>query len=470
MARNFLYCEETDTKIYPNDVVSISTHPESKWIAKTGWYKLGKAQKNGWYFVSISADKTVLPIDLVDIRTISKELNQQSTAVRPEPESTSEQPSEINYLYCEATDTKIYVSDIVTTPSGLNLVAKHGWYSFDNKNENGWYFISLEDRSIIPLSEIDLSTVVKEQVLGTSEFRPTLQDMETPTENNFLVIPGTDIRIYDSDIVKISNRPNIKWIVHAGWFIYENSQSFGWYFESILNGEILPVSVVDLTLCSLDVIKTQGSELYDGKVINYTRPFTVADAEVIKRCFITVDTIEQRDNLDKKKLVDGKLVRVNDVGGVVGYYSWNISTQTWDKVDWGGSSSGGIPEVEGTEERPIILSRLDEGLYRVKGYYKICSNDETSQHTDIDHIAFVSGQETIQIEVLTETSITDYTVVRDIITQKVRFATESYVDEKITWLDNKITNLILELPSIINNVISDRFEPIPDSFIYGLFE
>jgi hypothetical protein len=468
MARNFLYCEETDTKIYPNDVVSISTYPENKWIAKTGWYKLGTARKNGWYFVAISADKTILPIDLVDIINITKEVNQQSTAIRPEIPKTQPQP-EINYLYCKETDTKIYANDIVTTSTGLNLVAKHGWYVFNNENTNGWYFISVEDRSVIPANDIDLTTVVKEQVVGTSELRPTLQDMETPTENNFLVIPGTDIRIYDSDIVKISNKPNTKWIVHAGWFIYENSQRFGWYFESILNGEILPVSVIDLTLCSLETVKTQGSELYDGKVVNYTRPFTAADAEIIRRCFITVDTIEQRDNLDLKKLIDGKLVRVNDVGGVPGYYSWNAETFTWDKVDWGGSSTGGIPEIIGTTKHPITLSKLEEGLYRIKGYYRITPDYVPIIATDIDHLTFVSANDTIQIKVITENSIIDYVVEDSDITLVNTYATTHYVDDKISLIETQISEIISELPSIVDSVISQKFEPIPDAFIYSLF-
>ena len=484
MARNFLYCEETDTKIYPNDVVSISTYPESKWIAKTGWYKLGKAQKNGWYFVSVSADKTILPIDLVDITTITKEFNQQSTAVRPEPESIPEQLPEINYLYCEATDTKIYTNDIVTTQSGLNLVAKHGWYSFDSKNENGWYFISLEDRSIIPLSEIDLSEIVKEQVLGTSEFRPTLQDMETPTENNFLVIPGTDIRIYDSDIVKISNRPNIKWIVHAGWFIYENSQRFGWYFESIADGEILPVSVVDLTLCSLDVIKTQGSELYDGKVINYTRPFTIADAELLNRTFITVENIEQRDNIDTKKLINGRLVRCNDVGGVPVYYAWNAENKVWDKVDFGGGSGSGIPEVVGTTEHPIILAELEPGLYRVIGTYKISRNYEMITLTGIHHLAFVSEDDNPNIKVITDTDITDYvvtgsnvTLVNIYATRKYvedNYATKIYVDNKVAALEAEISEIISGLDDKILEIVNDRLDEalndISESYINSLFD
>lgn len=473
MGKAFLYCEETDTKIRSNDVVSISTYPNTKWIVKNGWYKIGTAQKRGWHFISIT-DKTILPIDLVDIKDITKSDNQAISVPedRPTPSETPQEDQEVNVLYCDETDTKIYHNDVVDI-SGKKYVAKFGMFNIGEEYFKDWHFISLEDRSILPLSEVDLTTINKEQILGTSEYRPTLQDIETPAMvNDYIVIPNTDIRLYDSDIVKISNRPNIKWVVHIGWYIYDEVQNYGWYFASIRNGEILPVSVVDLTLVTLEVLKTQGSEVYDGKVVGYTIPFTKADAEVIRRAFITVDTPEQRDNLDPRKLVNGKMVRVNDVGGIAGYYAWNEETHTWDKVDFGGGS--GIPEIVGTEDHPIILSKLDEGLYGVSGYYKVSPDSELVQ-TDIDHLSFVANNgDNIKIKVTTEDKITDYLVETDTITLIVNYATESYVENRIQWVYEKISEIISELyqdlPSIIDEEVSKILKPIPESFIRGLFE
>lgn len=479
--KDFLYCEETDTKIRNNDVVSISTYPDVKWIAKNGWYKIGSAQKNGWYFISIS-DKTILPIDLVDIKDITKDPMQPRAAStpKPAPESTEEPiDNNVDYLYIEEQDQTIRPNDIVELTLNIGgpvikCVAKNGWYKIGDEQFNGWYFMTISDRTVIPLGAVDTNTIVKEQIVGTSELRPTLQDIDTqPPEMLYVVIPGTDIRIYDSDIVKIDTKPNLKWIAHCGWFFYQGGQSYGWYFVSIKDGEILPASTIDLTLCSLAALKTQGSEIYDGRVENYTRPFTPADAEMLRRAFITVDTIAQRDNLDKQKLVDGKLVRVNDVGGLVEYYSWNASTQVWDKVDWGSSGSGGIPEIVGTEDRPIVLSEVEEGLYRVIGYYKIVASEETSVHTEIDHLVFVSEGTEVQLKVITETTIKDYIVEQGNITFVDTFATERYVDDKIQWLDNKISEIISELlenlPSIIDTRISEIMVPISENFIRGLF-
>ena len=378
--RDFLYCEETDTKIYPNDVVTISTYPNVKWIAKNGWYTVGTAQKKGWYFVSI-ADKTIISVDTININTIIKDTEQ-----------------------------------------------------------------------------------------GTSEYRPTVKDVDTPApEVNYIVIPGTDIRLYDSDIVKISNKPRTKWVVHSGWFIYADNQSFGWYFENIRTGEILPVSAIDLTLCTLDTVKTQGSERYDGKTVNYTRPFTDNDAEIISRTFITVDTIEQRDNLDTSKIVRGKLVRVNNSFEDAKYYAWNPETAAWEDVKF--SSRGDIPRLEGTEDNPIILSDIVEGLYQVVGYYKITDTSDLVT-TDISHLVFISGDDPIKMKLITEDFMQDLLVEDEEVTFN-NYTTKEYVDEALADLEKKISEIISELYTDLPEIIDERIEaaadPISDDFIRNLF-
>ena len=321
----------------------------------------------------------------------------------------------------------------------------------DDEQHRGWYFLSVEDRVVIPISDIDLNKVTKPITLGASEYRPTLQDMDSnPPELNYIVIPDTNIRLYDSDIVKISNKPRVKWVVHSGWYIYQGVQNFGWYFVSIKNGEILPVSVVDLTLVSLATTKTQGSNKYDGKVVNYTRPFTEYDAEILDRTFITVETVEQRNNLDPRRLVNGRIVRVNDVGGVAVYYAYNEANNDWDKIDDGGGGGSGIPEVIGTLEHPIIISGLEKGLYRVKGVYLISPTSDHTVTTSIDHLAFVAGTGTdVDVKIITDTNITDYIVTRGYITFSNEYATTQYVDQQISVVETQISEIISELSGFI---------------------
>lgn len=355
-----------------------------------------------------------------------------------------------DFLYCEATDTRIYANDVITIAAypGIKWIVKHAWYKFGGAQKNGWYVLSIKDKTILPIDQIDLTTIAKDMKQGTSELRPTLQDMDAPpAESNFIVIPGTNIRLYDSDIVIISTKPNVKWIVHLGWFIYDGVQNYNWYFVSIKDGEILPASVIDLTLCTLVTSKTQGSIRYDGKVVNYTRPFTEADAEILNRAFITVDTIAQRDNLDKNLLIDGKMVRVNDIGaGFPGYFIWDAELKIWERV----LDFGGIPLVIGTLENPLILSTLPEGLYRVLGTYLVSPTSDTSITTEIDHLTFVSGDsEHVAIKVLTEDSITDYIVESDYVTLVTQYATKPYVDGQIALLEIQISYILGELAKTI---------------------
>ena len=473
MGKVYLYCEETNTRIYPNDILTISTYPNVKYIAKHGWYRLGTAQKNGWYFISI-ADKSIIPVESVNLADIVKNNNLAGSSDGID-ESDNPPVALPKFLYCETTDIKINPNDRIKLSPASDIIytAKYGDYKINNEKQQGWYFISVDTGKILPLSVVNLNTVVKEEDQDISIFK----DMDAiPAEVNYIVIPGTDIRLYDSDIVKISSKPKVKWIVHLGWYIYDDVQNFGWYFESIKDGEILPVSIVDLTLCTLVTIKTQGSEHYDGKVVNFTRPFTDADAEILKRAFITVDTIEQRDNIDKKKLINGKMVRVNSDDGPAQYFAWNADTQIWEYLE-----VFGIPELVGTTKQPLILSELDAGLVRVKGTYKISPTYPTITMTPIDHLVFIAKTEDlITIKVITDSTITDYQVkdedvvfVNEYATHKYleeHYATTIYVDSAIAVLEGEIEDLIADFRDKVLEIMNDSLDNISDDYINNLFD
>jgi len=260
---------------------------------------------------------------------------------------------------------------------------------------------------------------------------------------SYIVIPGTNIRLYDGDIVKISNRPKIKWVVHYGWFAYQGAQSYGWYLVCDEINELLPAYIIDLTLCTLVSVRTVGSELCDGKEIEYTEPFTPADLETLNRTFISVETLEQRDNIDPKTLINGRMVRVNFVEGFPKYYAWNSDNAAWDEVTDG---SEGIPESIGTVQNPIILSKLAEGLCRVKGVYLVSPTSDVTTQTNIDHLVFVSNSQGITlIKVVTESTILDYQVVDNHETLTDKYAYKSYVDLQISTLEQQISEIISEL-------------------------
>lgn len=59
------------------------------------------------------------------------------------------------------------------------------------------------------------------------------------------------------------------------------------------------------------------------------------DITSMKRSFITVDTIEARDSIPEDQLVNGRMVRVNDIGnGESRYYIYDSYTKTWSEEDF----------------------------------------------------------------------------------------------------------------------------------------
>ena len=259
--------------------------------------------------------------------------------------------------------------------------------------------------------------------------------------NKSITVPNTNIKLYDGDIVKVSNYPGVKWVVHYGWFIYQNAQNYDWYFSSIKDGTVLPVSAIDLTTVSLATTRTIGSNTNDGKVVNYTTVFTLEDESALHRAFITVDTLDQLHNLNHKNLVDGKMVRVNNAGGVPRYYIWHKDTSEWSILE----DISGIPEREGTPLSPVILSNLPIGIYRVCGTYLICPTTDITITTDVDHLVFVSGMNLIRIKVITEYDMTDYKVESDRVTSSARYVTNDYVDSAVNIIEQQISEIISEI-------------------------
>lgn len=482
MTKNRIYNENTGTTIYANDVVSILNYPDTKWVVKYGWYTISGQQHNGWYLKSVK-DKTILSLDDIGVENLTKLFNQAApSGNRPTPVETQEIEDTIKFYISLPDGTKLNEGDIVEISDypKVQWITKNDWYKLGTAQIRGWFFLSIADKTILPVDQVNLSKVTKPEQPIVPEYRPTVNPDRTkiaaPYDNPYIVIPGTDIRLYDSDVIKISNKPRTKWIVHMGWYIYENVQNFGWYIESIKNGEILPISVIDLTLCSLVTVKTQGSELYDGKVVHYTRPFTLADAEILNRSFITLDTLEQRDNLDKKKIVNGKMVRVNNEEGPANYYAWNADTQTWEFLE-----VFGIPERVGTTENPVILSELEPALYRIRGTYKISPNHPTVFITTIDHLSFIDEDD--NIKVITEHNITDYIVEGDDVVFVNNYATEQYleqnyatkiyVDDKIAVVEAEISEIISEfhdkVMEIVYEVLDIALNGIEEEYIDNLF-
>lgn len=153
-----------------------------------------------------------------------------------------------------------------------------------------------------------------------------------------------------------------------------------------------------------------------------------------------------------------------------------------------------IENVYGTLDKPITISNLDNGIYSIKGQYKICTNDETIYLTTNDEFFLVKKDDDIvYIRKITATDIIDFQVVSDSIKskntypttewiEKQGYATETYVNNKIAALDfmtkadvteyveklinEKIDNII---DSKIDEKIADTFSDVDESDITYMF-
>lgn len=170
-------------------------------------------------------------------------------------------------------------------------------------------------------------------------------------ESTYLTVPSTGQKITDGTIVMLSRFPGMKWIVHYGWYTYDNQQCRGWYFNSIPANTKIPATDEDLmmlTVISTDTnnINGSGCDCHPGPCPSpnpIPKPPTPPgpgghglspqQAFELNRAWISVDTIAMRDELSEKRLLpDGKVVRVNRAtqDNKPKYFIWNQVTEKWD--------------------------------------------------------------------------------------------------------------------------------------------
>ncbi len=172
----------------------------------------------------------------------------------------------------------------------------------------------------------------------------------------YLNVPNSDLRLVDGNVVKLERFEGINWILHDGWFNYEDRRYQGWYFVSIPDQTILPLS--DQDLYGIVLVSSKTNEI-DPNFIDYDCPhhkphhhdhpgglyppvcpdpeprrqafFSEALKKQLEEAFISVPTIKHLKELSRKsRLRDGKIVRVNNTdGNKPKYFIWSASLERW---------------------------------------------------------------------------------------------------------------------------------------------
>ena len=173
-----------------------------------------------------------------------------------------------------------------------------------------------------------------------------------------------------------------------------------------------------------------------------------------------------------------------------------IVTPLWEhpeQIDYDTLGNRPIVNLIGTLDEPIMVSELDDGIYRIKGQYKISDLEETIYLSASDILMTVSkNNQNIEIKKITSDNITDYIVTTSDISKNTyvteqylkdnNYTTSSYVDTKIEALEVSIKEDMRgyvqeaitevfgeELDKKIDDRIDEKFVPMSDSQIRNLF-
>jgi hypothetical protein len=177
-----------------------------------------------------------------------------------------------------------------------------------------------------------------------------------------------------------------------------------------------------------------------------------------------------------------------------GKFSVKPLHESSEALDYDTLGNRPIENKMGTFETPVILSTLDTGVYNIFGKYKITTDDETEYLTGERRLVLVHNMgATTTIKVVTADGIMDFIISNDeIIRDKYLtlnylnehgYTTEEYVNERIKELDlisrtelddyvkDYIDNVLEEMiEEKLDNALSKKFQDIPDSEIYELFD
>ena len=137
---------------------------------------------------------------------------------------------------------------------------------------------------------------------------------------------------------------------------------------------------------------------------------------------------------------------------------------------------GNLPiyNLVGTLDKFVIVSELSDGVYKIRGQYKICLGDATVYSSANDNFFLVGHSDGVAtIRKITSSDIFDYTVMDNAIASESsiptkkwlaeqKYATESYVDAKLAAM-NFITKE--EVSDYVADAISKNLESLIDQQI-----
>lgn len=210
-----------------------------------------------------------------------------------------------------------------------------------------------------------------------------------------IIIPGTNKVLLDGTIVILSGFDDVKYILHNGFYTYNNEQFEGWYGVSIPAQVIIPLAPQMLIGCEVVYYPDSNCKCRfpSGNI-----PFTTEDEYQVQRSFITVDTMHDRDRLSPNMSItdmpNGRMVRVNKPNNIdyePRYYRYRYNAELtgayWEEFRIYEIPLDGIPKTDLSEEVQASLDKADTALQELPAYSVKWLHKEPSEQYDPYEVA-----------------------------------------------------------------------------------
>lgn len=196
--------------------------------------------------------------------------------------------------------------------------------------------------------------------------------------------------------------------------------------------------------------------------------------------FPDVDTAKEKLN-ESSDTYAGQLVAILNNDAYTAYivnkdqddkfYVSRLSDST-SKIDYDSLGNKPIDNLNGTLDNPITISELDSGIYKVRGQYKVCSEDTTTYLSTNDNIFIVGKNEdsTTSIKKITSLEITDYKISENQITSKTTIPTKEWIEEQGYITEASVNEKIAALDFITKDEVQQYVSQVINSSLDSLID
>ena len=165
--------------------------------------------------------------------------------------------------------------------------------------------------------------------------------------------------------------------------------------------------------------------------------------------------------------------------------NYYVDKMTIDDIDYNTLGNRPIVNLIGDLDDPIIIDKLDTGIYNVKGQYKISNSIETiylsassvlimvEKDGSVTHIKHITTDKIADF-FISDNSVTSHEYITDQYLKDNNYANVDYVDNKIAALEQSINEDIEKYIADIvdkqfSSMLDEKIIPMSDSQIRNLF-